>query len=67
MNFSFQRHIRLAGVVVTFVGFFTKSFPLMLVGNVIVAVGYMVSVTKVERYIEAQEPRSKEEADDAVR
>ena len=67
MNFNFQRHMRLAGVVVTVVGFFMNSFPVMIVGNVIVAIGYMASVAKIELYIEAQEPKSKEEAEDALR
>lgn len=67
MNFNFQRHIRLAGTVAIFAGLFLHNWNVVLLGWTVVAAGYMAAISKIERYIEEQEPKSKEEAEDAVR
>lgn len=67
MNFSFQRHIRLAGSVAILAGVAFNNWPVVLIGWTVVAIGYMAAIGKIESYIEAQEPKSKEEEDDAVR
>lgn len=61
MNFNFQRHIRIAGTVAIFTGLYLHNWSVVLLGNVIVAVGYMWTVAKLELYIEKQEPKLKEE------
>lgn len=65
MNFTLQRHTRIAGSLAIFVGLYLHNWSVVLLGNVIIAVGYMWSAAKIEQFIEAQEPKSKEEADDA--
>lgn len=52
MNFSFQRHARLAGCVVLFIGLYFKNWSLIGIGNVIIFAGYMWTVSKVEIFIE---------------
>lgn len=67
MEFSFQRQLRLAGSVAAIVGVVISNWHVVVLGWTVVAIGYMVSMNKIEKYIEAQEPKSKEEAEDALR
>ena len=67
MTFNFQRHLRLAGSVTAIVGVILSNWMVCLLGWTVVAIGYMASIGKIEAYIEAQEPKSKEEAEDALR
>ncbi len=52
MNFNINRHIRLAGSVTVLVGFYLSNWTVVLLGNVVVAIGYMLSVVKMERAFE---------------
>ena len=52
MNFNICRHIRVAGSLTIFVGFYLSNWTVVLLGNVVVAVGYMLSIAKIERAFE---------------
>lgn len=67
MNFNLQRHMRIAGSVAAVAGLLLHNWAVVIFGWFIVFVGYSLTISKIETYIEAQEPKSKEEADDAVR
>jgi hypothetical protein len=62
MNFSFQRHIRTAGAVVVIVGAICTNLPLMIVGNIIMAMGYILAITKLEIYVEEQSEKEDKDA-----
>lgn len=53
--FTISRHIRLAGCVSIFVGLYLHSWGLILSGNLAIATAYMLSIAKIERYIEEKE------------
>lgn len=55
MNFSFQRHTRIAGSVAVLVGFLLHNWSVILFGNLIIALGYMWSVAKIENHLEKEE------------
>lgn len=55
MNFSFQRHTRIAGSVAVLVGFLLHNWSVILFGNLIIAIGYMWSVAKIENHLEKEE------------
>lgn len=54
MNFSFQRHMRTAGSVTALVGLVFNNWYVVGFGWLLVFVGYMVAVAKIEAYIESQ-------------
>lgn len=66
MDFSLQRHIRMAGSVASIVGVFISNWTLVLFGWTIVAIGYMIAHSKIEAYIESQ-TKPKKEDEDAIR
>lgn len=53
INFNLCRHARLAGCVTIWVGLFLKNWTVMLLGNLVLAVAYMWSIAKIERYLES--------------
>lgn len=54
MNFNLQRHTRLAGTVAIFVGLYLHNWSVVLLGNLVTVIGYMITIAKVEQYIEEQ-------------
>lgn len=54
MSFNFQRHMRIAGTVVVFVGLYFHNWTLIIVGNLLTILGYMHSIAKIEKYVEDQ-------------
>ena len=52
MSFNLMRHIRIAGSVIILAGLFLSNWTLILLGNVVMAIGYMLSINKLEQYIE---------------
>jgi len=54
MNFNLQRHTRLAGTIAVFVGLYLKNWSIVLLGWTVVAIGYMITISKLERFIEEQ-------------
>lgn len=66
MNFSLQRHARIAGSVAVVVGVWIANWPVVLFGWTIVAVSYMIAVSKIESYIERQELEDREGGDNAI-
>lgn len=67
MNFNFQRHLRLAGSAAVIAGILLHNWIVVILGWTIVIIGYMAAIGKIEQYIEAQEPKSKEEDENAIR
>lgn len=55
MDFNLQRHCRVAGVVVIFVGLYLHNWPVIILGDLAVVFGFMWTISKVERYIEVKE------------
>jgi len=53
--FNLLRHLRLAGCVAVFIGLFLSNWTLIICGNLVIVTGYMLSITKIERYIEEKE------------
>lgn len=52
MNFNICRHLRLAGSVAVMVGFALTNWTIVLLGNLVIIVGYMMSIGKIEQFIE---------------
>lgn len=65
MSFNFQRHIRLAGVVVSISGLFLHNWTVVLLGWTIVALGYMATISKLELWVEGFQTATKKEDEDA--
>lgn len=53
MNSNLCRHVRLAGCVAIWVGLFLSNWKVMLLGNLVLAVAYMWSIAKIEKYLES--------------
>lgn len=67
MKFNFQRHIRLAGTVAALIGLAVNNWPLIIIGWTVVAIGYMITITKIELFIESQHKEEENNGDDNSR
>lgn len=54
MNFNLQRHMRGAGAVAALIGLYLGNVSVVLVGWLIVFIGYAWSMAAIEFYIEKQ-------------
>lgn len=55
MNFNIERHLRIAGSVTILVGLYFSNWIVMILGNFVIVVGYMMSVNKIERALERRD------------
>lgn len=63
MQFRLENQMRLASAVVSLVGMFAGNLPLVLVANLLLAVSYMLSVAKMEKYFQnLEKPKEDEDA-----
>ena len=52
MSFNICRHLRIAGSLTVFVGFYLSNWTVVILGNVVIAFGYMMSIHKMEKMFE---------------
>lgn len=64
MDFNFQRHMRLAGAVAALIGTFLHSWIVVFFGWAVFALACMISLVKIEAYIEAE--TMEKEKDDVI-
>lgn len=64
MDFGFQQHMRLAGAIAALAGVLIHNWMVIIFGWAVVVVGYMMTIMKIEYFIENFKEK---EEDDAIR